>query len=143
MNIERGRTDRKETVRKADRVPLDGQRLRLALNERNLDPAFKYKWINDEKDKLRIYKDAGFVHVYESEKIAVGQRSIDNAENPDSVVSRYVGMGVTAYLMKQPIEFAKEDAALRAANIDRLEADMKRSLNSGKDGQYGNVEIKS
>jgi hypothetical protein len=52
-----------------------------------------------------------------------------------------VGNGVTAFLMKQPREYYEEDQKAMHDLVDQREGDMKRSLNSGDNGTYGEVTI--
>ena len=126
--------------RPLERIPLSGSRTRLALNEDKLDPAFHYKWVNDVGEKIQRFYDAGYVNVSGEEGIEIGQRSIDSSTGGlASVVSRDGGGGVTAYLMKQPIEFYNEDKAAKEALTEQRAESMKQSLNSGQDGTYGEV----
>lgn len=128
--------------RPSARIPLSGSRKRLHLNEKELDPAFHYKWANDVDDNLRQYIDAGYVHVGADEGLRIGQRAIDNPDGEtSSVVSRDVGKGVTTFLMKQPIEFYEEDKGLKEAATNRRDESMRESLNSGHEGTYGEVKF--
>lgn len=128
-------------ARPRNRVPLTGRRTRMELNPDELDPDFKYKFVNDQTGLLDKYLSAGFVHVKQSEGITVGQRSVDTAAAPDSNVSLDVGGGVIAYLLKQPKEFADEDRAIRDKLLNEQDEALYRELNSEKEGSYGSVEF--
>lgn len=130
-----------ETKRPSKRIPLSGERYRMKLDESRLDPDFFYRWVNDTGSDLRKFKDAGYIHVMSDEGVVYGERSVDTADSTSSVVSMDVGLGVTAYLMKQPMRFHEEDVALHNQQVDESEADLKSRLNSGKDGTYGEVKI--
>ena len=128
--------------RPPERIPLSGSRTRLSLDESKLDPAFHYKWINDDGDKIQRFMNAYYELVSAEEGIEIGQRSIDTSTGElASVVSRDVGGGKTAFLMKQPIEFYNEDKAAKEEAVNRREDAMKQSLNSGQDGTYGEVKF--
>ena len=43
--------------------------------------------------------------------------------------------------MKQPMEYYEEDQKEKNDLVDAREADMKKQLNSEKDGTYGKVEF--
>jgi hypothetical protein len=141
----RGRpASRQETVRpkRPERIPLDGSRTRLALDEASLDPAYHYKWVNDVDDKIQRFKNAYYEHVTGEEGLKIGQRSIDSSTGEvASVVSRDGGRGIKVYLMKIPIEFYEEDKAAKEAATERRADSLKRSLNSGQDGMYGGVKF--
>lgn len=137
---QRGRPSTKRAERPT-RVPMSGQRLRMHISEEEQDPAFHYAWINDDGDLIFRAKRAGYTHVEREEMPTWGEISVDSANSVDSVISMPVGQGKTAYLMKQPMEFYEEDKAAADRLVDAREADMKKELNSGKDGTYGSVEI--
>jgi len=104
------------------------------------DSAYHYAWITDRNDLVFRAKRAGFEHVPAKD---MPQLSVDVEASTDgtSNVTMNVGGGDSAYLMKQPIEFYEEDKAeMRKLNDDRI-ADIKRDLNSGKEGTYGEVDI--
>jgi hypothetical protein len=128
--------------RPPERIPLDGSRTRLAIDETKTDPAFHYKWINDVDDKIQRYMQAGYVNVGAEEGLIIGQRSIDASTGElASVVSRDGGKGITVYLLKQPIEFFNEDKAAKEEATERRADALKTSLNSGQNGTYGDVNF--
>lgn len=136
----RGRPAANRTERPT-RVPMSGQRLRMEISAEEKDPAFHYAWINDDKDLIFRAKRAGYEHVLTEELPSWGQASVDSANSTDSLVSMPVGQGKVAYLMKQPKEFFEEDMKAHHDMVDAREADLKKELNSGKDGTYGEVVI--
>ena len=130
-----------EVTQRKRRVPMSGSRQRMQLDEREMDKAFHYAWINDTGSLLHSAQRAGYEHVYQSEMPSWGVRDVDSANATGDTISMPVGRGVTAYLMKQPIEFYEEDKVLHDEQVDQREADMKRQLNSTADGRYGKVSI--
>jgi hypothetical protein len=123
------------------RVPMSGQQLRMSIPEEYKDPAFHYVWITDKKDFLYRAKNAGYVHVTTAE-MPHHSHGVDSSVNTESNVSMPVGFGEVGYLMKQPIEYHLEDLdEKRKFNQSRI-ADIKKDLNSGKNGTYGDVEFK-
>jgi len=120
---------------------MSGQRLRMEISAEEKDPAFHYAWINDDKDLIFRAKRAGYEHVLTEELPSWGQASVDSDNSTDSLVSMPVGQGKVAYLMKQPKEFFEEDMKAHHDMVDAREADLKKELNSGKDGTYGEVVI--
>lgn len=130
-------------VKRPARIPLDGSRTRLSLDEDKLDPAFHYKWVNDVGDKIMRFKNAYYEHVSGAEGLEIGQRCIDSStDEVSSVVSRDGGMGITVYLMKIPVEYYNEDKAAKEELTERRSDALKQSLNSGQtEGIYGDVKF--
>jgi hypothetical protein len=113
----------------------------MELKDSELDPNYKYKWINDTPAMMDKYLAAGYMHVKTNEGITVGQRTVDTGSDLATNVSLDVGNDMIAFLMKQPMEYAKEDRALRDDALKELDVNLERELNSGKDGTYGSVKI--
>ena len=121
------------------RKPLSGPSSHLSVD--NPVKGLHYRWVNDVGDRVQRLKEAGYEVVTDKGKFAVG--GDDMPETVGNVISRRVGAGVTAYLMATPEDWYEEDKRAREAVIDEQEATMKASLNSGEDGRYGKVEIKT
>lgn len=141
----RGRPASSEAKRseRPKRIPMSGNRLRMSIEDSDKDPAFHYAWINDQKDLIFRAKRAGYEHVTKAEIPSWGVTDVDSATGADSLVSMSVSKGgVTAYLMKQPIEYHEEDLKAKDAFAKSRVADLTKELNSGKDGTYGDFEIK-
>ena len=56
---------------------------------------------------------------------AAGSRRVDNPTAPGSASSISVGQGTKAIVMRQPLEYALEDDALKAQIVDDTEQTMK------------------
>ena len=120
--------------RKAKRIPVSGSRDILTVEGK--DPNFKYSWVNDTDNMLARFQRGGYQFV--DHAVEVGQSVADSSEGTSSIVSKDVGKGVTAYLMRIPMEFYEEDQRNKHKRITEQEDDMRRMVNSG---QYGKVDI--
>lgn len=139
-----GRSSTKTPVRvdrKPRRVPMSGSRKRMHIDDDQKDPAFHYAWISDQKDLIFRAKRAGYENVLISEIPSWGVADVDSADPSASIISMPVGNGVIGYLMKQPLEYYHEDQKSMMDLVDRREGDMKKQLNSGDNGTYGEVKI--
>lgn len=120
-----------------ERVPVSGKRDVMTVADK--DDAYVYYWVNDVDNHIDKFQKGGYELVQDDVK--VGDTSIDNPKGIDSTVSKGVGGGITAYLMRIKREWYEEDRQTAAKKTNDTEADMKRTLNSGQDGTYGNVTI--
>jgi len=124
--------------RTSKRVPLSEQRGILTVRDK--DENYEYRWVNDKDSRIETLQQRGYEFV--DDDVEVGDKDVDSSKGVSSVVSKAVGGGVDGYLMRIKKEYFEEDKAFKAEQIDKREADMKRTLNDGKDGTYGAVEIK-
>jgi len=120
-----------------NRVPVSGRRDVMTVADK--DNAFVYRWVNDTQGRIDQFLAGGYEFVQDD--LAVGDISIDSSSDISSMVSKGVGSGTTAYLMRISKELYNEDRAAANRAIDESESDMKRTLNSGNDGTYGEVKI--
>ena len=137
----RGRAKPAARAERPVRIPMSGSRKRMYIDEEFQDPTFHYAWINDQKDLIFRAKRAGFEHVLVSEIPSWGTPDVDSADPTASFISMPVGHGTSAFYMKQPVEFYEEDQKIMADIVDARESDMKKDLNSGQDGKYGEVDF--
>lgn len=137
----RGRAKPAARAERPIRVPMSGSRKRMHIDEEYQDPNYHYAWINDQMDLIFRAKRAGFEHVAVSEIPSWGIPDVDSADPTASFISMPVGHGISAFYMKQPMEYYLEDRAAMDAVIDGRESDMKKDLNSGANGTYGEVDI--
>jgi hypothetical protein len=136
----RGRPPKVRTERPT-RIPMSGSRKRMHIEDEDKDPNFHYAWINDQKDLIPRAKRAGYEHVMLSEIPSWGSPGVDSADSTSSMISMKVSADITAYMMKQPMEFYDEDQKSKNDVVDARESGMKQELNSGTDGKYGSVEF--
>lgn len=130
-------TEKSRKVNTTKRIPVSGNRDILSVEGK--DPNFVYRWVNDVDGRVDRFKLGGYEVV--EHDVEVGQRTVETSNGTSSVVSKNVGVGRTAYLMRIPKEYYDEDQKVKNKLIDDSEADMKRALNSNQNGTYGKVEF--
>lgn len=128
------RVQRNTTKRK--RIPVSGRKDILTVEGK--DKNYVYRWVNDVENRIQQFLDAGYIFVDPDGKL-LGDDSQDNSSTPrESVASKYVGKGVTAFLMAQRKEWYEEDQKSQEERLQSIE----RSLGkSGQDGRYGEIKI--
>lgn len=130
----------REDIRKErpKRIPL-GQRNIMTVSGLNDREEYVYRWINDTNERIMNVTNAGYEFVDKSGKV-VGDGTLESAKSSGSVLSKQVGKGVTAYLMKIPREFWEADRKERVDKpANEWEAGMKEQ--EKERGRYGKVEI--
>jgi hypothetical protein len=106
----------KERPQRKQRNSITGTRTKLSLTGE--EPGFHYAWINDDNTGTAL--DAGYEFV--SHDIKVGNKHIDISSMQGAKISRNVGGGVIAYLMRVPQEWYDEDmAAEQREKVDAKE----------------------
>lgn len=121
---------------KPKRVPM-GRRQVLKLKGLKDDDQFHYHWFNDVGDRLNHALDGGYEFVPKS-GLQAGDQTVEYARGTDSIMKKGVGMGTIAYLMKIPMEIYMQDQAEKLAQVDKIEAEIKRPKG---EGTYGKVEV--
>jgi hypothetical protein len=116
-------TDREETGRQA-RVPLGGAQLKLTAPQRE---GYHRHFFNDDGNRIQDAKAAGYSFVKEKVK---GK----NVDTKRLVGTKESGNAMNAYLMEIPLEFYKEDQALKQRPIDEIDAAIMGGLTKGADG---------
>lgn len=100
---------------------------------------FMYRWVNDVENRLQMFLDGGWVFVDKLGK-EVGDGGVESSKVVGSALSRGMGGGVNAYLMRIPMELWKQDQDRKEKeDIAALEADMRRTAKNV--GDYGKVNI--
>ena len=99
---------------------------------------FHYHWINDVGDRLYQRFKEGYDFV-EKGGLTAGDITVESARGTDSLLKKGFGIGITAYLMKIPMELYEEyQAELRAKNAESID-EIKGSGN--QPGSYGEVKV--
>lgn len=124
----------KAPVGRTRRTPLTNKG-KLSVSRK--DPAFEYRFVNDDGDNVADRMEQGWEPVAKSETV-VGSKRVDLSTAEGSQVSVSVGNGMKAILMKIPKEFKDEDDAMKQAAVDKTEAATKADALSGT---YGKLEI--
>ncbi len=120
------------------RIPVSGPRDVLTVAGK--DPNYVYRMVNDVDDRIERFKRGGYEIVTSEHEI--GMSTVERSTRTGkfgAAVTKQVGGGVTAVLMRIPKEFYDEDQAAKAAEVDKTEAAM-RELGK-KQGEYGEVKI--
>jgi len=130
-----------ERAERPTRIPIHGRR--GVLDVYGQEEGYHYFWANDlvngTDDNIDKYLDAGYEFVTHS--VTVGHRRVNDASGMGAKVSKAVGNGVTAYLLRCPMEVYHEELALmNKAAMDPVR-EMKASLNKKEEGKYGSVVI--
>ena len=119
------------TEARIERTPVSGYRSVLSLS--NQDPAYHYRWVNDLEGRIEIFRNGGYEHVITKDGGEVGTKRVGTATNIGTNVSKPVGQGVTAYLMRIKKEWYEQD------QLDKLKLikEQERELFSQKIGAHG------
>jgi len=118
------------------RTPINGQRNILTVDGK--DPNFVYRIVNDTGDRVNQMAESGYEIVTDS-GVKIGDRRIGNPTQTGSPVRTSVGGGVQGVLMRIPKEWYEEDQQAKAAQVDELEASMKKEAKANSD--YGNLKL--
>ena len=122
-----------------------GRPIRIPLGARNVltapkRPGYVRRIINDEKDRVQQFMDAGYTIVQED--VQIGDPKAGKETQIGSVTYKAVGSGVRAVLMEIKEEYYNEDQKAKQDRILASENEMKRKINSGGAGNFGGFEIK-
>ena len=137
--MRRNTTDREKRLaeKRKKRVSVtDGREI---LSVKNKEDGFTYRWVNDIDGRVKGMEARGWEHV--DHDVEVGETRADSGSNVGSTVSKGVGRGTTAFLMRIENELYDEDQLAKQKMLDEKERAMKKQLNNGEDGQYGKVKI--
>ena len=121
------------------RTPLGTKRDILSVQ--NPEEGYVYRIVNDTPGRINRFKEAGYELVEDAQ---LGTSHVDGNQASQGIVSKDVGKGVTAVVMRQRDEFYKEDQAEKQRKIDELENSMRKKKvnpNESTDGTYGEVKI--
>ena len=111
--------------------------VRNVLTVRGKDPAYEYRIVNDQSDRIEQFKDAGYELVNASDVI-VGDRRVNKASPEGSFAQVAVGGGDKAVVMRIKREWYDEDQARKVQNVAETEAATKTEALKGT---YGKLEI--
>lgn len=133
-----------------ERIPFGVPQSRLTVA--NQDPAFVYRWVNDDGRGRLDRALAGGYEFAPSESQRVGSGAADGNSDVGSRVSRVVGTqeggaGMRAYLMRIKREWYLEDQRAKQAKVDEIDKSIRRgdAHKSGDDNRYvpsGGISVK-
>jgi hypothetical protein len=123
-------------VTRATRTPISRQRHILTYSEK--DPAYVYRFFNDQGDRIQQALAAGYEFI-EKGKGEVGEKRVGTASSVGSHESRPVGGGAVAVLMRIKKEWYDEDQEANLVQVRQQLADLGHI--SGVNNQYGGIKI--
>jgi hypothetical protein len=128
---------RNENERK--RIPVGGNRDILTVEGKDIN--YVYRWVNDVDGRVQKFIAAFYDNVYMKDGVEVGAQDVKQGSNVGSVVSKDVGKGITAYLMRIRKEYYEEDqAAKQRDKVDRSEEIIFENVDR-LSGKYGKIDI--
>jgi len=133
------RNEAKKTaeVKSSMRIPVGGRRDITSVD--TTPEGYIDRWVNDNPGRIEKFKRAGYELVESAE---VGDSSVDGTHNENGVVSRDMGKGVTAYLMRQRKDYFLADQAEKQKIVDETEESLRRDKSDKRDDNtYGEVKI--
>ena len=102
---------------------------------------FMYRWVNDTEGRLDMFLAAQWEFVPKKGH-TVGDGGIDLSNHTSSALSRGMGNGIVAFLMRIPMEIWLADQDRKEKEqVASLEADMRKTAKNSSD--YGKVQITS
>lgn len=129
----------KEAISKAP----SGRPQRTPIGTRNIlsvkgqDPNFVYRIVNDDEDRIQLFKDAGY-ELVPDDAVSVGDKRVNNATSTGSYKQISVGQGKKAYVMRIKREWYEEDQKAKQAHVAEIErATKEKALN----GTYGELKL--
>lgn len=125
-------------TRETIRTPIGAKR--ELLNVTDTPDGYVDRIVNDNPGRIETFKRAGYEMV---ENASLGTSNVDGAQASAGVVSKDVGKGVTAYVMRQKKEYYDEDQNAKQQKILDDERGMQKRVdkNDSKDGTYGEFKI--
>jgi hypothetical protein len=124
-----------ERTNRPKRIPL-GTRNVLTAPKRE---GYVRRFVNDDGDRIKTFEAAGYSVVRGD--VEVGDPKAGKDTPTGSVVEKSVGSGNRAVLMEIKKEWYDEDQKAKQDRIDESERDMKRQLNTQRQGSYGGVKF--
>lgn len=134
------REELKSKVR-PDRVPVyEANRNKITV--KGLDHEnFMYRWVNDTEGRLDMFLNADWEFVAK-DGLTAGDGGVEDTNRTTSAMSKGMGGGVIAYLMRIPKDIWKMDQDRKEREeVAALENDMKRKAGNAAD--YGKLSIDS
>lgn len=111
---------------------------RNVLTVRGKDPAYVYRIVNDEGDRVEIFKEAGYETV-DAATHQVGDKRVNRTAPEGSIARAFVGGGRQGVVMRIRKDWYEEDEAARQALISEQE---NRQRPENLNGYYGKSEFK-
>lgn len=98
---------------------------RNVLTVKGKEPGYHYRIVNDQADRIEMFKEAGY-EVVEAKDVVIGDKRVGSASPDGSLAQVSVGKGDKAYLLRIKQEWYDEDQAAKEAKVRSLEESMKQ-----------------
>lgn len=109
------------------RAAISGRRNVLTVS--GMEKGYKYRWVNDVDDRVAALREIGYEPVQHA--VRVGDAS---TQSVTQTVTKRVGGGVSAVLMRIPEDWHTEDHAAKQRAVDEAEAAIKDA--GSREGNY-------
>ena len=124
------------TNKRPKRIPVEGNhRNRLTVD--GTDPGYEYRWVNDLDSRIEMFKEGGWEVV--THTVQVGDKRVGEPTPEASAVSKAVGKGTTAVLMRILKEYYDEDQLSKMNHIRAIQDEIGNLPNSPN--MYGKIKI--
>ena len=109
---------------------------RNVLSVRGQEAGYEYRIVNDDKDRIDLFKEAGW-EIVQSSDVSVGDKRVGQTVTPGTAAMVSVGGGMKGIVMRIKQEWYDEDQEAKRTNVRSLEAATRDE--SGAD--YGEFKI--
>ena len=122
-----------------------GRPTRTPVGRRNIltvkgkEAGYEYRIVNDDIDRVDMFKEAGWEVVSNSD-VVIGDKRVGQTTAVGSAATMSVGGGTKGVVMRIKQDWYEEDQAQKRAAIQELEATTRRDAIDGAD--YGKLSIK-
>lgn len=138
MNENQNRPDSSNRSERPRRSAVGGKRACLTVVG-DKDPKFHYMFIKNTPSQIAEFESYGYKVDQDSDLSIGAENVVKTGSSHEVVVDRRTGE--KNILMKQPMEFHREDQKLRAEKIAEGEADMLRNVKDADKGRYASMTI--
>ena len=122
----------KEPSGRPQRTPVGRRNI---LSVRGKEAGYEYRIVNDDKDRIDMFKEAGW-EVVNSDQVSVGDKRVNQASPVGTAAQMSVGSGMKGVVMRIRQDWYDEDQEAKRASVYETES----SFTNGAD--YGEVTVK-
>ncbi len=108
---------KRDTANRPERVPVH-ERNRVTFQDQ--DPDYVYRFVNDVEDRIQQFLNAGYEVV--NSNSAVGDKVVDDPSKLSTAVTKSVGGGIIAYLMRISRDWYEADQRKKISALEEQEA---------------------
>lgn len=117
---------------------------RVPVTERNIlsvkgkEEGYHYRIVNDTGDRVQQLMDAGY-EIVDASSVQIGDKRINSSSPEGTQAQVSVGGGTKAFVMRQKLEWYKEDQDAKQARVNQLEDTMTQT--AGASGLSGSIKL--